>query len=87
VRLRIARKMDTGSWKRKRRDHDKRVWWQVYTDEQLQRAKCRLQKSWLRRSPVVDGMRNVEGTDFFAMNRVESRLIRQRALRRLRARR
>ncbi len=63
---------------------DKRKWWAVYTDDQLRRAVVRLRRSWIRCSPVVDGYRNVEGTDYFAMNRVESRLVRQRALRRFR---
>lgn len=80
MRLRIARKMDTGSWS-SRRKPDKRKWWTVYSDGQLRIAVRRLRRSWSRCSPVVDGHRNVEGTDFFAMNRVESRLIRQRAIR------
>lgn len=85
MKLRIARKMDTGSWRqRPHRDKDKREWWTVYSDDQLRRAMVRLGRSWRRHSPVIDGRRNVEGTDFFAMNRVESRLVRQRALRRSR---
>lgn len=81
MKLRIARKMDTGSWKqRDRKDKDKRTWWKVYTNDQLQQAMYRLRRSWSRRNPVIDGWRNVEGTDFFAMNRVESRLIRQKII-------
>lgn len=86
MRLRIARKMDTGSWQQRLRGgKDKRKWWSVYSDDQLQRAVARLRRSWMRCSPVINGYRNVQGTDYFAMNRVESRLIRQRALRRHRA--
>lgn len=85
MKLRIARKMDTGDWKRRARVRsDKRKWWAVYTDDQLRRAVVRLRRSWIRCSPVINGYRNVEGTDYFAMNRVESRLVRQRALRRFR---
>jgi hypothetical protein len=86
VKLRIARKMDMGYWKRRKRDdrrNAKRPWWSVYSDDQLKRAHARLRKSWLHRSPpAVDGMRNVRGTDYFAMYRVESRMIRQRTLKR-----
>jgi hypothetical protein len=85
VKLRIARKMDLGSWKQwARADRDKRVWWTVYTEEQLRRAELRLRKSWQTRCPVrPDGSRSVS-PDFFAANRIESRLARQRAIRRVR---
>lgn len=86
MKLRIARKMDTGGVGSRRLAHgDKRQWWTVYTDDQLRRAEVRLRQSWSRRNPPVgeDRRRNVS-PDWFAANRVESRLARQRALRRSR---
>lgn len=90
MKLRIARKMDTGGWKQRRRkdrEFRKRVWWHVYTDEQLTRAERRLRKSWTtRRVASFDDEGRKMWTlvpDWFAANRVESRLIRQRALRRM----
>lgn len=78
VKLRIARKMDqTPRHIAPNRRRDKRTWYLVYNDDQLRRAKKRLSRSWRTRSPIeIDGTRSV-GPDFFAYNRVESRLIRQ----------
>ncbi len=87
MKLRIARKMDTGDWKRLRRGvHDKRRWWTVYSNDQLLRAERRLRRSWSTRCPVqADGRRNLT-PDWFAANRVESRRVRQAVLRRYRIR-
>jgi hypothetical protein len=73
--------MDLGSaGRRARAPIDRRPWWSVYTDEQLQRAERRLLKSWRTRCPAKpDGSRLVS-PDFFAANRVQSRHVRQRAL-------
>lgn len=87
MKLRIARKMDPGSWQRlERAARDKRAWRAVYTDDQLRRAERRLERSWRTACPpAADGSRAVS-PDFFAANRVQSRRIRQAALRRHRAR-
>jgi hypothetical protein len=86
MKLRIARKMDIGNWKRRKHDdRDKRSWWQVYTDDQLRRAMDRLRRSWHTRCPPIhiEEGKSVRALvpDFFALNRVESRLVRQRAIR------
>lgn len=88
MRLRIARKMDRGFWKRRAiDDKDKRTWWAVYRDDQLERALRRLRKSWTSRRTkgyTSDGKLWWSLTDdWFRGNRVESRLIRQRTIRRL----
>ena len=83
MKLRTARKMDQHpphAYPNKRAD--KRVWWTVYNVDQLQRAEMRLRRAWQRRNPSVDGNRKVD-PDFFAMNRVESRRIRQAVICRL----
>lgn len=84
MKLRIARKIDPGGWQRRaRRGKDKRTWWTVHTDETLRRAVARLRTSWRRLCPLeADGGRRVS-EDFFASNRVESILIRQRTIREL----
>lgn len=82
MKLRIARKMDTGDWKRRARGIvDKRPWWSVYTDEQLRRAERRLRRSHRTRCPVIAGVQAVH-PDYFAANRVHARHVQQRALRR-----
>lgn len=86
MKLRIARKMDRGWWKRRAiDDRDKRPWHSVYTDDQLARAERRLRKSWHTHRVVTvneEGQRVSTVTlDWFAANRVNSRRIRQRALR------
>lgn len=87
MKLRIARKMDRGGVHRRAHDaKDKRPWWSVYTDEQLQRAQRRLERSWRTANPLhPDGGRKT-GPDFFAANRVHARRIRQGVIGRLRAR-
>lgn len=89
MRLRIARKMDRGWWKRRAiDDRDKRPWYAVYTDEQLDRAERRLRKSWHTHRVVTvneDGQRSSTITlDWYAANRVRTRRIRQGVLRRSR---
>lgn len=91
MKLRIARKMDLGDWKRRERDNranHKRPWWTVYNGDQLLRAERRLSRSW--RTHVVRTVDD-EGRkwltvgdvpDFFVFNRVHSRRIRRGALRR-----
>lgn len=89
MRLRVARKIDRGSWKRRKRDNrDKRVWWATYTDEQLCAAIRRLRRSWVthRKSSVDSSGRRSWSLvpDWFASNRIESRLIRQVTIRNMR---
>lgn len=87
MKLRIARKMDRGGHHRRAHDdRDKRVWWQVYNVDQLQRAERRLRKSWRTRCPLSAGGSRKVSPDFFASNRVEGRRIRQAVIRRLRRR-
>jgi hypothetical protein len=84
MKLRIARKMDRGFWKRRAlEDKDKRVWWQVYTEDQLLRAERRLRKSWRTHCPlqVRDGVSFRWLTeDFYRANRVMSRRTRQHVI-------
>jgi hypothetical protein len=85
MRLRVARKMDRGYWKRRAvDDKDKRTWWRVYTDDQLRRAEIRLRRSWGTRCPVEPDGERALTLDWFAANRVQSRRARQRALRKIR---
>lgn len=84
MRLRIARKMDQRpphAYPNRRRD--KRVWWMVYSADQLARSEQRLGESWRGACPpLADGTRNLT-PDFFAMNRVSSRRIRQATIRKM----
>lgn len=89
MKLRIARKMDLGGWKRRKRDdrgNAKRPWWTVYNGDQLARAEARLRRSWQTACPPFvdeDGRRCRKITeDFYRMNRVHSRRIRRGSLRR-----
>lgn len=83
MKLRIARKMDmTPKHVAPNRKRDRRVWWRAYSVDQLLNAERRLRRSWSTHSPVVDGHRNVT-PDFFAMNRVHSRRVRQGAINKL----
>lgn len=82
MKLRIARKMDQGTHAQQRARGDKRTWWFVYTDGQLKRAERRLLRSWLTHRPLqADGCRRVHRE--LAANRVNSRRVRQRIIRRL----
>jgi hypothetical protein len=84
MKLRIARKIDPGTWDRRARaQRHKRTWWSVYTDDQLRRAARRLRRAWRACCPLQPGGMIAVNEDFFAANRVESRLARQRALRRV----
>lgn len=80
MKLRIARKMDQKPPHYPGYRRDKRVWWKVYTCEQLARAERRLNRSWRSATTVDDnGMRSVT-PDFFRMYRVSSRRIRRGAI-------
>lgn len=88
MRLRIARKMDTGDWRRRERQADRkpdhRPWWSVYNAPQLERAERRLRKRWRRSCPAAIDDRGIKyrdvSDDFFAANRIEARRQQQTAL-------
>jgi hypothetical protein len=82
MKLRIARKMDTGGvGSRRLRKRQKRTWWLVYTHDQLERAERRLRHSWTtHRRPGAEPGTLTLTPDWFAANRVQSRRARQRAV-------
>jgi len=61
-----------------RRHPDKRPWWTVYSENQLLEAELRLGRSWRRANPRTHDDGRQTDPDFFAMNRVRSRRLRQR---------